>query len=280
MRFRLGSISSVPRANRIDYQSMVVSSDIRQPGADGETRVVVSGGAGGTMNKHSEMTPFKFVDGTTSVAHQLRAELLRAIISLELKPGTRISEVEVAERYGVSRQPVREAVIALAQTGLVKTMPQRGTSVVPISVRQMLEARFVREAIEVAVAQRAAQSMLPQVRMQLEGIIAQQEIAVAASDRDTFFRYDEAFHSALCEGIGSALAWESIRNVKVHMDRVCSLTLKDADSMRPLVAEHRTILAAIDARDEMAAAESMSRHLHGIFTSLPKLEADKPELIQ
>jgi DNA-binding GntR family transcriptional regulator len=232
------------------------------------------------MNKLSGMATFKFVEGSTSVAHQLRAELLRAIISLELKPGTRISEVEVAERYGVSRQPVREAVIALAQTGLVRTMPQRGTAVVPISVSQMLDARFVREAIEVAVARQAARSILPQVRMQLDTIIAQQEIAVAASDRDTFFRYDEAFHAALCEGIGSATSWESIRNVKVHMDRVCSLTLKDADSMRPLVAEHRAILAAIDAHDEVAAATSMSTHLHGILTSLPTLEAEHPELFQ
>ena len=232
------------------------------------------------MSKPNGTSPFRFVDGANSVTQQLRAELLRAIVSLELKPGTRISEVEVAERYGVSRQPVREAVISLAQTGLIRTIPQRGTSVVPILVSQMLDARFIREAIEVAVARLAARSMLPQVRAQLNTIMEQQIIAVEASDRDTFFRYDEAFHAALCRGVGSSMAWESIVNVKVHMDRVCTLTLKDAESMRPLVDEHLAILTAIDAHDEVAAAARMSEHLHGILKSLPKLEADNPDLFQ
>jgi DNA-binding GntR family transcriptional regulator len=217
------------------------------------------------------------LDGSASAAHQLRAELLRAIVSLEMRPGTRISEIEIAQRYGVSRQPVREAVIALGQTGLVKTIPQRGTIVVPISVRQMLDARFVREAIEVAVARQAAQSISPQTRRQLDSIILQQEVAVANEDRQTFFRFDEAFHSALCQGVGSEIAWDSIKNVKVHMDRVCSLTLKSKESMAPLIDEHRAILAAVDARDPVAAEQAMSLHLHGILASLPEIEAAFPE---
>lgn len=217
------------------------------------------------------------LDGNSSVASQLRAELLKAIVSLELKPGSRISEVEIAERYGVSRQPVREAVISLAQTGLLRTLPQRGTAVVPISLNQMLEARFVREAIEVAVARRAAESLLPQARKMLETVIVQQEAAVANEDRETFFRYDEAFHATLCEGIGSTLAWNSIKNVKVHMDRACSLTLKDASSMAPLIEEHKAIVVAIDAHDAEGAARAMSIHLNGILSSLPAIEASHPE---
>lgn len=217
------------------------------------------------------------LDGAAPVAQQLRSELLRAIVSLEMKPGTRISEAELAERYGVSRQPVREAVIWLAQTGLVKTMPQRGTVVVQISVREMLDARFVREAIEVAVARRASVSISPQIRDRLDSIIVQQELAVANNDRQTFFRFDEAFHSALCRGAGSDIAWDSIKNVKVHMDRVCSLTLKSSESMGHLVTEHRAILAAIDAQDADGAAQAMSSHLHGILSSLPEIEAEFPE---
>jgi DNA-binding GntR family transcriptional regulator len=230
------------------------------------------------MNRQVGKSDFKFSDSSTSVAHQLRAELLRAIVSLELRPGSRISEVEIAERYGVSRQPVREAVISLAQTGLVKTLPQRGTVVVPISTGQMLDARFVREAIEVAIARQASSSLLPQARQHLDTIIAHQEFAVQQSDRDAFFRYDEAFHATLCEGVGSPMAWDMIRNVKVHMDRVCTLTLKDAVSMAPLIEEHRAILAAIDAHDAAAAAQAMTSHLHGILKSLPKVEASHPEL--
>ena len=233
------------------------------------------------MNKAPMLgSPLRHLNGTDSVAHQLRAELLRAIISLEMKPGSRISEVEIAQRYGVSRQPVREAVISLAQTGLLKTIPQRGTFVVPISVRQMLDARFVREAIEVAVARQASQSISLQTRRQLDCTITQQEFAVANDDRKAFFRFDEAFHSALCQGAGSEMAWESIKNVKVHMDRVCSMTLKDAGSMAPLIEEHRAILEAIAAHAADAAAHTMSVHLHGILSSLPEVEAAYPDFFE
>ncbi len=232
------------------------------------------------MGQQTAAVPFKFIEGLSPVAVQLRAELLRAIISLELKPRSRISENDVAKRYGVSRQPVREAVIALAQTGLIKTLPQRGTTVVPISMRQMLDARFVREAVEIAVVRQAALDFDTEARQQMANIIEQQQLAVRIFDRDAFFRYDEAFHRTLCTGIGSDTSWEAIKNVKVHMDRVCSLTLRTPESMVPLIAEHEEILAAIDAHDRDAAERAVSRHLHGILSSLPRVESMNPELFE
>ena len=62
------------------------------------------------------------------------------------------------------------------------------------------------------------------------------------------------------------------------MDRVCQLTLPGADAMLPLIEQHRTIVAAVDARDEDAAAEGMRRHLTEILRALPRLEAEHPEL--
>ena len=99
-----------------------------------------------------------------SAAGRVEAELRRAIIALELPPGTRLSEQEIALKYGVSRQPVREALIALARTRLVDVQPQRGTVVVKFSVRKMMEARFVREAVEVAIVRQACLSFAAQSR--------------------------------------------------------------------------------------------------------------------
>ena len=101
-------------------------------------------------------TPFPIAQG--SAAQRIENELRRLIIALELPPGSRLSEQDIAERHGVSRQPVREALIGLARTRLVEIQPQRGTTVVKISVRKMMEARFVREAIETAVVRRACSS--------------------------------------------------------------------------------------------------------------------------
>src|SRR6187402_2376761 len=82
--------------------------------------------------------------GETTAA-QVERDLRESIIRLELAPGTRLSEQEIATRMGVSRQPVREALIALGKSKLVDIRPNRGTVVVRISARQMIEARFVRE---------------------------------------------------------------------------------------------------------------------------------------
>jgi len=84
-------------------------------------------------------------------------DLLRdAIIQLKLRPGNPLSESELAKRLDVSRQPVREAFIKLAEAGLVEVRPQRGTYVLMISRREVETARFVREAVEVAFVRKAA----------------------------------------------------------------------------------------------------------------------------
>ncbi len=213
-----------------------------------------------------------------SAARKVEAELRRAIVAMALPPGTRLSEAEIAERYGVSRQPVREALIGLARTRLVEIQPQRGTVVVKISVKKMMEARFVREAIEVAVARRAAQGFDPSARNRVEDLLDLQANAAARGDHEAFQRYDEMFHMTLAEGAGCALAWEAISDIKAHMDRACHLTL--AGSMAPLVDQHRAIIAAVEISDPDAAGEAMRLHLSEILRALPKVEAEHPDLFE
>ncbi|WP_134496658.1 GntR family transcriptional regulator [Microvirga pakistanensis] len=213
-----------------------------------------------------------------SAAQRIENELRRSIITLELPPGSRLSEHDIAERHGVSRQPVREALIGLARTRLVEIQPQRGTIVVKISVRKMMEARFVREAIETAVVRRACSSFDRQSRQRIDDLLEMQAHAARRDDHAAFQRYDELFHVALAEGAGCPLAWEAIQDIKAHMDRVCQLTLPGPEAMLPLVDQHRAIVTAIDACDENAAAEAMLRHLTEILRALPRVEAEHPEL--
>jgi GntR family transcriptional regulator, rspAB operon transcriptional repressor len=213
-----------------------------------------------------------------SAAQRIENELRRLIIALELPPGSRLSEQDIAERHGVSRQPVREALIGLARTRLVEIQPQRGTTVVKISVRKMMEARFVREAIETAVVRRACASFDQQSRGRINDLLEMQEQAARRDDHDAFQRYDELFHIALAEGAGCPLAWEAVQDIKAHMDRVCQLTPPNPEAMLPLIDQHRAIVAAIDARDEDAAAEAMRHHLTEILRTLPRVEAEHPDL--
>jgi GntR family transcriptional regulator, rspAB operon transcriptional repressor len=220
------------------------------------------------------------VSSSSSAAVRVERELRRAIIDLELPPGTRLSEQDLASRLGVSRQPVREALIALARTRLVEILPQRGTSVVKISVGKMMEARFVREAIEVAVVRRACEAFDREVRRRIDHLLEVQEEAATDADHERFRRYDEQFHRALSTGAGCPMAWRTVEDIKAHMDRVCLLTLPGSDAMRPLVEQHRAIVAAIDAKSPRRAERAMSHHLSVILQALPRVEAEHPDLFE
>ena len=215
-----------------------------------------------------------------SAAQRLEAELKRAIVSLELRPGARLSEADIADRHGVSRQPAREALIGLSRMRLVEVLPQRGTVVTKISVSGLMQARFVREAVETAIVRRACEAFDRDARERIDGFIELQERFAAAGDHDTFQRYDELFHVALAEGAGCPLAWGVVRDIKSHMDRLCQLTLFDAPAMLALVAQHRAIMAAIDAADGDAAAAAMRQHLTEILRAMPRVEAENPDLFE
>lgn len=228
---------------------------------------------------HMNIEALKIETGETTAA-QVERDLREAIIRLDLKPGTRLSEQEIATRLGVSRQPVREALIALGKSKLVEIRPNRGTVVVRISARQMMEARFVREALEVAVARRASDSFDSWTRRKIDGIIAKQRLAMEAQDHNAFRKEDEQFHIAIATGAGCALAWNAIADIKAHMDRVCNLQLRNPTSMGNLIVQHEKIVEAIDARDAEAAAGAMREHLNGILTDLPQIESDNPDLFE
>ena len=128
-----------------------------------------------------------------SAARRVERELRKAIITLEIQPGASLSEKELADRYGVSRQPVREALINLGKAGLVGIQPRRGTFVAKISLDLMRQARFVRESIEVAVVRRACVSFAPEVRQRMDGILERQAELAAAQSHYAFQREDEGF---------------------------------------------------------------------------------------
>src|SRR5258706_5397181 len=210
-----------------------------------------------------------------SASQQIEQALRRAIVTLELPPGMRLSENEVALRYGVSRQPAREAMIALAKIGLVRVLPQRGTVVVKISARQMMQVRFAREALETAIVRRACERFDPLIRSSIGPMITAQRRAARDNDHAVFQEHDERFHAALAAGADAELAWQTVVGIKCHMDRVCHLTLLDQKAVVGLIDQHETILAAIDARDAEAGDRAMRHHLAEVLRALAKVLADR-----
>lgn len=214
------------------------------------------------------------------IAPQLFRALRTAIVTLRFEPGQALSETEIAKLFGVSRQPVREAFIKLAEAGLIEIKPQRGSFVVRISLRDVLNARFVREAVEAAVVAHAAGVAAPGFVAELEANLEEQRALAASDDWRGFLALDEAFHRCLAEGAGCAYAWRVVESIKAQMDRVRFLSFSGASPIPLLVEQHAGIVAAVKRRDPLAAEASMRRHLREILNALPQLAATHPDLFE
>ncbi|TCO55892.1 DNA-binding GntR family transcriptional regulator [Actinocrispum wychmicini] len=196
-------------------------------------------------------------------------DILRAaIISLELAPGRALSENELATRYGVSRTPIRSALIRLADEGLVEIVPQLGTFVARIDVREVREAQFVREALERASLRHAVRRATEADHLGLQRLLAEQREAAAVGDLRRWFRLDEDLHRTLLEVAGHPRTWAVVQSVKVHMDRVRMLSLPEPAVLDDLLSQHVAIVDAV-VRGRPAEADTvMAKHLRRVLDHL------------
>ncbi len=180
---------------------------------------------------------------------------------MRLRPGTPISEQEIATAQGVSRTPVREAILRLAKERLVEVVPKSGTYVgrIPLSeVPESIVARRALEGITVKVAtERASTSQIIGLKVLLE----QQREAIADENAEDFFKADEAFHATIADIAGYPGIWRTIQHLKVQVDRYRWLTVSLESIMERALAEHILVFEAIEKRDVDGAVRQMDAHL-------------------
>ena len=219
---------------------------------------------------------------TTSepVNQQIYRYLRKDIVTCVIQPGSLLSEKEVSARFNVSRQPVREAFIKLAEAGLVQVLPQRGTFVRKISARRVADGRFIREAVEVSVVRRAALEIEPVALMALEHNLQLQKMAADRHDSQAFLSLDDEFHRLIAESINCLLAWETVENIKAAMDRVRFLTLSEVSPPDSLIEQHEEILSALKNHDADAAEAAMRRHLQEMIFSITPIAERNSELFE
>ncbi|SMX36519.1 GntR family transcriptional regulator [Maliponia aquimaris] len=211
------------------------------------------------------------LDQAMPITPQISRILRERIIRNDLTPGDRLSESEVARVYDVSRQPVREAFIRLADQGLLAVLPQRGTIVTRIGYAAVLDARFLREAIEADIAKILARAPDVAVIAELRSQLAWQEDASRGDPAD-FIEMDELFHRTLADAAGKAGAWKQIEGLKSQMDRVRFLSLGQFP-LRKVIAQHGDIVDQIK-RGAIAGANAAVRlHLRELLTDLPRIVA-------
>src|SRR5215468_7683349 len=203
-----------------------------------------------------------------TASSRFHADLRAELVSLQRRPGTPISEAEIAMSYGVSRTPVREAILKLSDEGLLEIFPQSGIIVSRIPIAALPESIIIRKALEETTARFAAERATPSQILTLHAIVQRQREADAANDRATFHQADEAFHAAISEVAGYPGIWKWVQQVKVQVDRYRLLTLPQAGRMAQVIAEHEPILAAIEAHDPEAARIAMDRHLEKLLIDI------------
>ena len=197
--------------------------------------------------------------------------LFEEISDLRLRPGDKISEADVAARFGVSRQPVRDAFSRLANLDLLLIRPQRATEVKRFSMREIEKSRFVRSAVEREVLRRAADLCDAGDAAQLDAALIRQEAVVEAGDFDAFGELDYEFHKTLCAIARVEFAFDVIMAEKSKVDRLCVLGLEKESRMPELLADHRAIAEAVKARAPERAMEAGVLHLSRLDETIARI---------
>ncbi len=193
----------------------------------------------------------------------LRADVFRTlrqdILGCRLLPGAELREAELAERFGVSKSPVRDALSRLVQEGLVMVMPRQGYRVAPISVKDVRDMFEYRAVLEGAGARMAAESASDEALRALDRF----RIFDRGADPDGFIRYNREFHHAVVRLSGNARLVRAAESQIDQMDRVVTMSvdaMRNHDPARA-VGQHLEIIDALQRRDARRASSLMARHV-------------------
>ncbi len=219
-------------------------------------------------------------DKSTPTRVQVYAVLRDAIVRGELEPGQQLSENSLAERIGVSRTPIREAIGRLREDRLVETVPQLGTFVARINATAISDAQFIRESLECAAIRISAQVAKEADVVELEENLHQQERARESGDRDTFYLLDDSFHHALCDLSGHLSVWIVSERAKAHLNRIRRLSLGMPNYLDEMVSEHRLVLDAVAANDPDLAETLLRDHLRTVLREVPRMRAEHPDFFE
>lgn len=201
------------------------------------------------------------IAGTSTLNRQVAEVLREAIHSGELRPGELYSVSRLADRLGVSRTPVREALLGLAGLGLVRIERNRGFRVVRRDPRHIAEVFHLRLLLEVPAARLAAGRTDPELLEALRGELAHMRAAAADHDEPRFMHHDRAFHELILARGGNSLLTATVANLRATITTVGASTADQTRSLADIAAEHEPVLAALTAADPEAAAEAMRRHI-------------------
>ncbi len=208
------------------------------------------------------------------------AALRDAIVTAEFEPGQRLSETDLAERLGVSRTPVREALVRLRDDRLVEIVPQLGTYVTRISHAAVGDAQFVRESLECAAVRLAAQKASAEDIEALHAILQRQVEAHQANDVARFYVFDDELHRSLCDLSAHGIAWSLSQRASGHLNRIRRLSMTLPAYIDEMIDEHHTVVGAVARKKASEAEKALRKHLQMVLSFLPDIQRSHPQYFE
>ncbi|MBR1640006.1 MAG: GntR family transcriptional regulator [Treponema sp.] len=186
------------------------------------------------------------------------------IINLELKPGSMISEQDLADELGLSRTPVHEALQELAQTKIIEILPQRGSRISLIDMNLVEEAVFIRSTLEAAIIETACKNAGDEDIQQLEENVNLQEFYLSKGNLDKIMELDNAFHKYIYKMTNKMQCYSMVKLMNIHHDRVRELHLHTAN-ITTIIEEHKKILEHFKNHNSSGVKELIETHLKHLY---------------
>lgn len=196
--------------------------------------------------------------------------LRQAILKGELGPGERLMEIQLAERLGVSRTPVREAIRKLELEGLVIMVPRKGAEVAGITEKGMKDVLEVRKALEELAVELACQKVTEENIEYLEQHLVNFENIILTGDLTDIAEMDVDFHDAIYSATDNGKLVQMLYNLREQMYRYRVEYIKDEEKRITLLEEHKEIIHALKNRNTTAAKDAIRKHIDNQETTVSK----------
>jgi len=187
--------------------------------------------------------------------------LRKGILTGELKPGERLMEIHLANRLGVSRTPIREAIRKLELEGLVTMVPRKGAEVASITEKNLKDVLEVRQALEGLAIELACDRITEEKKQELKQRLLQVEAAVETKEASAIASADVSFHDTIVEASGNARLVQLVSNLGEQMYRYRFEYIKDVSKHSRIIREHRIMFDSIMEKDKEKAAQIVEMHI-------------------
>lgn len=230
-----------------------------------------------TISSPNSRTELISINRRLPIVPQVHSLLHHLIVHCVLPPGSPIREKDLSEQMEVSRTPIREALLQLEKEGLVEIYPQAGTRISKISMEEVRESHFIREAMESATVRFAAQQGDSELNKKLKSRLQQFKDSLDTAEKDLLFELDELFHKTIAEFRFQNRLWKITNIAKSHMDRVRHLTLPLPKRIYEIADEHQRVADFIIRHQPDEAVRAIQDHLSVIFSDIERIRAERSE---